>query len=87
MNEFPVILEEAIMNWERGMQRKLKNKYFKAYPELSKLVGLAPSTIRSYTNEYDLATPTMENLLKICLAIRDNTPLEYFNDFQRALFR
>lgn len=87
MNEFPAILEDAIKNWERGMQRKLKNKYFKAYPELGKLVGLAPSTIRSYTNEFDLITPTIENLIKICLAIRDETPLEFIYDYTRALFK
>lgn len=87
MNEFPTVLEDAILNWQKGMRKKLKNKYFNAYVELSKLVGLAPSTIRSYTNEFDLATPTIENLVKICLAIRDNTPLEFINDYQKALFK
>jgi hypothetical protein len=30
---------------------------------------------------------TIENLIKICLAIRDSTPLEFINDYQKALFK
>lgn len=69
------------------MKRSTGDKYFNGYKELSTLVGLAPSTLRSYTDEFTLTTPTVEGLIKICVAIQDNTPLEFINDFQKALFR
>ena len=86
VSKLPIILNDAIERWSQKMKRKTGDKYFSAYRELSVLVGLAPSTLRSYTDEFVITTPTVDNLFKICLAIGDNTPLEFINDFQKALF-
>lgn len=86
MTMFPAILEDAISNWRERMKVRLNVKYFLVYEELSKLVKLAPSTLRSYTSVNSEVTPTVETLLLICIAINDNTPLEFLNDYQRALF-
>lgn len=86
MTMFPAILEEAICNWRERMKARLDTKYFLAYEELGKLVDLAPSTLRSYTALNSETTPTIAKLILICSAIQDNTPLEFINDYQRALF-
>ena len=86
MTMFPAILEEAICNWRERMKAQLNTKYFLVYEELGKLVGLAPSTLRSYTAFNPEVTPTITHLISICSAINDNTPLEFINDYQRALF-
>ncbi len=92
MMQFPIILAEAIDTWARNQARniddEMRAKFFvkQKYHELGLLVDLSPSTLRSYTDEYNMITPTLLNLQKICLAIQDPTPLEYFSEVSKRLF-
>jgi hypothetical protein len=85
MNDFPNILEEAILTWEKNMRRKLNNKFFCGYRELSILVGLAPSTLRSYTDEFTPKFPTLLSLTQICAVINDLRPIEFYFEYTKSV--
>jgi len=86
LNELPVIIKRCLLDWETSMRLKLNKPYLDCYEEIFALTGIAPQTLRKYTNTQKPEFPPINKLFLICLTINDCTPLEYLNDYTKSFF-
>ena len=86
LNKLPQILKRSILDWESTKRIQLNDKFFDGYEELFTLTGIAPQTLRKYTNMQSPEFPPVNKLFQICLTIQDNTPMEYINYYSLSFF-
>ena len=70
----PILIKQSIRRYEDKRLAQLDRSdaiYFDVYEELSTLLTLAPSTIRSYENRYTPHHPTFDKLLLMCKVMDD----------------
>ncbi len=85
LSDLPSILEAIILDWGRGLSRKL-NRPVNVWKELSILTGRAPSTLRAYCDEFNPTFPPIDVLLSICKATGKDDPLKLIEQFRKIHF-